>query len=364
MPLTFHWRLPHGGETSGSTMASQRSLPAIGLPDLEAQLNFCKHAEQCGIDSLLTDFGFAKPDPILLAATLGMATERIKFIVAYRSGLLSPTAFVQQLNSLSILIEGRFSLNIVAGYSPPEQRSYGDFLSHDERYERTDEFLSICHALWSRQGAVSFKGKYYHIENGDLSTPFISKDRASPKIFIAGSSPPAQRLALRQGTCWISLAEPPERVRKTAQSISRRGIEVGLRLSVITRSTRKAARDAAYSLIAQFDVQDRERKIVGTTDSRMIKQIYHLAESEWLTHCFWTGAVRYIGPTAVALVGTPEEVASAFLEYRESGVSQFVLSGWPKLEEMIRFGRDVLPIIREMETRSATQAPAYSAAIS
>jgi alkanesulfonate monooxygenase len=162
----------------------------------------------------------------------------------------------------------------------------------------------------------------------------------------------------------MSLAEPPDRVRKTALSISRQGLEVGVRLSVITRSTRKAARDAAYSLISRLDTQDRQREFVRTTDSSMIKASYALAESEWLTPCFWTGAVRYIGPTAVALVGTPEEVAGALLEYRELGVSQFILSGWPKLEEMIRFGRDVLPIVREIETRPASQALACSAAIS
>jgi len=110
-----------------------------GLPDLNAQIQFCRTAELCGIDSVLTDFGFSKPDPILLAAALGLATKKVKFIVAYRSGLLCPTVFVQQLNTLSALINGRFSLNIVVGNSPEEQRYYGDYLSHDERYSRTEE---------------------------------------------------------------------------------------------------------------------------------------------------------------------------------------------------------------------------------
>src|SRR5215218_4903519 len=158
--LRFHWRLPHGGEIDSTPLSVQARSTVIGLPDLERQIHFCEQAEQHGIDSLLTDFGSAKPDPLLLAAALGMATERIKFIVAYRSGLLCPTTFVQQLNTLSALIGGRFSLNIVAGYSPQEQHSYGDFLPHDERYERTEEFLSICHAFWRREGEVQFAGKY------------------------------------------------------------------------------------------------------------------------------------------------------------------------------------------------------------
>src|SRR5260370_29051044 len=142
MPLRFHWRLPLGGETSGIKRVTMSERVETGLPDLDTQVSFCKCAEDLGIDSLLIDFGASKPDPILLAAALGMATSRIRFIVAYRSGLIAPTSFVQQLNTLSALIQGRFSLNIVAGYSTAEQMLYGDFLAHDQRYERTDEFLA------------------------------------------------------------------------------------------------------------------------------------------------------------------------------------------------------------------------------
>src|SRR4029077_6861701 len=164
MKLTFHWRLLQGGETANMTRAGEGMRRETGLPDLGRQLEFCRRAELCGITGLLTDIGATKPDPILLSAALGMATEKIEFIVAYRSGLIPPTTFVQQLNTLSSLIQGRFSLNIVAGHSPLEQRYYGDFLSHDERYPRTEEFLAICHAFWRSDEPVNFQGKNYQIE--------------------------------------------------------------------------------------------------------------------------------------------------------------------------------------------------------
>jgi alkanesulfonate monooxygenase len=349
MPLKFHWRLPHGGEINSTPLSAQTRPSAIGLPDLQAQIHFCRQAEQSGIDSLLTDFGFAKPDPLLLATALGMASERIKFIVAYRSGLLSPATFVQQLNTLSALINGRLSLNIVAGYSPQEQRSYGDFLSHDDRYERTEEFLSICQAFWERNGAVNFEGKHYQLENGQVSTPFSSRERTAPEIFVAGSSLAAQRLAARRGTCWLRLATTPERIRAESIAMAERGIEVGLRLSVITRASREEALRAAHALIAQQGAKDEERPFVRSTDSESIQATYQLAQDEWLSNCLWTGAVRSIGATAIALLGTPAEVAAAVMEYRDIGVTQFIFSGWPKLEEMIRFGRDVLPLIRMKE---------------
>ena len=142
--LRFHWRLPTGGERAPASRAQLTSAPESGLPDLAAQVPFSQAAEALGIDSLLIDFGWSKPDPILLATALGLATSKVRFIIAHRSGLMGPVTFVQQLNTLSALIGDRFSLNIVAGHSPDEQRGYGDFLSHDDRYARTDEYLHVC----------------------------------------------------------------------------------------------------------------------------------------------------------------------------------------------------------------------------
>jgi alkanesulfonate monooxygenase len=341
-----------GGEQAGLTRAAMNSRVETGLPDLEAQIKFCRCAEESGIDALLTDFGFSKPDPILLAAALGMATKKIKFIVAYRSGLLCPTIFVQQLNTLSTLIKGRFLLNIVVGHSPEEQRYYGDYLAHDERYARTEELLSICQALWKSGGEVSFSGQYYKVENARLTTPFLSSERSSPEIFIGGSSPSAERLARHHGTCWMRIAEAPEKLRPEIVSALEAGIEIGLRMGIIARPTREEAIGAAHSLIEGLKTkgkdQEKEKEFVRNSDSESVKAVYEL-EREWLTSCLWTGAVRYIGSTAIALVGSPEEIASAIMEYREIGITQFIFSGWPKLDAMIYFGKEILPLIRERE---------------
>ena len=352
MPLRFHWRLLMAGEAQGITRAAMYNRVETSLPDLDAQIHFCRRAEESGIDSLLTDFGFSKPDSILLAAALGMATDKIKFIVAYRSGVLGPTIFVQQLNTLSALINGRFSLNIVAGHSPEEQRFYGDYLAHDERYARTEEFLSICRALWKRNGDVTFSGKYYKVENARLNIPFISSERTSPEIFIGGGSPPAQRLAINHGTCWMRIADAPEKVRDEIQPALKAGVEVGMRMAIIARRSREEAVRAAYSLLESLNVEatdsEKESEFVNKSDSASIKAAFGL-EKEWLTPYLWTGAVRHIGGPAIALVGSPEEIASAIMEYRKIGITQFIFSGWPKLDEMVFFGKEILPLIRKQE---------------
>jgi alkanesulfonate monooxygenase len=357
-PLRFHWRLPYAGETSAVAMADQSSAPVIGLPDPELQANFSRSAEESGIDSLLVDFGFAKPDPMLLAAVLGRATEKIKFILAYRSGLFSPVMFVQQINTLSALIQGRLLLNIVAGYSPEEQRAYGDFLSHDERYERTEEFLAVCHSLWDCS-EVNYSGKHYRIEKSSLKTPYVAPGRKFPEIIVGGGSAAAQQLAIRQGTCWMQLADTPEKMQPACAAALAQGIEVGVRVCLIARPAREEALQATHAMLAENNCSTKlagGRDFFAKTDSVSFKKAYQLGDTEWLSPTLWTGAVRVQGPTAIALVGSAEEVASAILEYKKIGVSQFIFSGWPKLDEMVYFGRAVVPLVRQKEQEMLSAA--------
>jgi len=357
MSLAFHWRLPQGGERDGATRASQATRAETALPDLSAQVDFCRQAEQSGIDSVLVDLNVAKPDPIALATALAVRTQRVRFIVAVRSGLLSPTLFVQQINTLSALSKGRVSLNVVAGHSPAEQKSYGDFLSHGERYARTDEFLTICHGLWACAGGVTFSGRYLRIEDGRLNAPFVSPERSSPEIFVAGNSAESCGLAQKWGTCWMRLGDTPARVAESVAPVLAAGVAAGLRLSIISAPTRAEALRSAASVLDALDASRRDRAtesaFVDRSDSVSIKQTYELAASEWLTDCLWAGAVRSHGATTLALVGAPDAVAAGIMEFARAGISHFILSGWPKLESMIFFGRHILPAIRTIESAGA-----------
>src|SRR5262249_6810731 len=132
MTLRFHWMLPKGGEVgmkspqATSRVLTTESSSPCGQPDMEGWLRFARRAEQVGIESVLLSFSRYEPDTLMIACAVGRATRKLKFIVAYRSGLMQPTTFVQQLNTLSALIEGRVAVNIVAGSSAAEQRGYGD----------------------------------------------------------------------------------------------------------------------------------------------------------------------------------------------------------------------------------------------
>jgi alkanesulfonate monooxygenase len=348
--------LPKGGEVAMKTaqetsrVLTTKSMSPAALPDMEGWVRFACHAEEAGIESVLLSFSRYEPDTFLIACAVGLATTKLKFIVAYRSGLMKPTTFVQQINTLSTLIDGRLALNIVAGSSTAEQRGYGDFLDHDERYARAEEFLAICHSFWQSKGEADFDGKYYRVERGKLHTPFVAPDRVAPEIYVSGHSEQAERLAHTQGSCWLRLIDTPDKLRPLVARTREQGVEVCLRLCVVCRPTREEALASARALLPDEDIGRQERSILASSDSQTLKQALAAADDVgWLNHYLWAGLVPYYGSSSITLVGTPEELAEAFLEYKRIGVTQFIIAGWPKLDEMVIFGREVMPLIRNAE---------------
>jgi alkanesulfonate monooxygenase len=347
---------PKGGEVAMKTaqetsrVLTTKSTSPAAVPDMEGWVRFAHNAEQAGIESVLLSFSRYEPDTFFIACAVGQSTTKLKFIAAYRLGLMQPAMFVQQVNTLSGLIGGRIALNIVAGSSPPEQRGYGDFLEHDERYARAEEFLKICRSFWRNDGEVDFEGKYYRLEQGKLHTPFLAPDRTTPEIYVSGQSEAGQRLALTQASCWLRLVDTPEKLSSSVARFRERGVEVALRLSVICRSSREEAIAAAMSMLPDEDISKEERGILARSDSQTLKQALAAADNiGWMNRNLWAGLVPYYGSSAITLLGSPQELAEIFLEYKRIGVTQFIIAGWPKLDEMLIFGREVLPLIRKAE---------------
>ena len=333
-----------------SRVLTTRSASPAALPDVGGWVRFARCAEDAGIDSVLLSFSRYEPDTMLIACAVGLATTKLKFIVAYRTGLMKPTSFVQQVNTLSGLIGGRVALNIVAGSSTEEQRGYGDFLEHDERYARAEEYLGICRSFWRNDGEVTFHGKYCRLESGRLHTPFLAPDRNDPEIYVSGHSEQAQLLALAQGSCWLRLIDAPEKLAPVIARFRKEGVEVGLRLCVICRPTLAEAIGAAQALLPDEEIGKEERGILTGSDSQTLQQALAAADNVgWLNRNLWAGLVPYYGSSAITLLGSPKELAEIFLEYKRIGITQFIIAGWPKLDEMIIFGREVLPRVRRLE---------------
>jgi len=338
---------------SGNVPCAYNQEFFAGCPSRHGGLGpLCAQRKEAGIESVLLSFSRYEPDTFHIACAVGQSCAKLKFIAAYRLGLMQPAMFVQQVNTLSGLIGGRIALNIVAGSSPAEQRGYGDFLEHDERYARAEEFLKICRTFWRNDGDVDFEGKYYRIEHGKLLTPFLAPDRTAPEIYVSGQSEAGQQLALSQASCWLRVIDTPEKLSRSVAHFRERGVEVCLRLSVICRSSREKAIEAAMSILPDEDISREERAILSRSDSQTLKGALAVADNVgWMNRNLWAGLVPHYGSSAITLLGSPKGLADRFLEYKRIGVTQFIIAGWPKLEEMLIFGREVLPLIREAEGR-------------
>src|SRR3954470_5583317 len=149
--MPFHWFLPTSGDSHDIVSGGQARLAADTSrpPDLGYLALVAKAAERVGFAAVLTPTGTFCEDAWLTTAALLAETDRLKFLVAFRPGLLSPTLAAQMAATYQRISGGRLMLNIVTGGDAGEQRRFGDFLSHDQRYARTAEFLTVLRGAWS-----------------------------------------------------------------------------------------------------------------------------------------------------------------------------------------------------------------------
>lgn len=351
--LRFHWSLPGSGVKNKLRGAHARA-GFDPMADLPAQQDFCVRAEAAGIDSVLLPIGFQRPDPITLAGVFGAATKQLTFMVAARTGIVSPTYFVQQINTVSAISGGRVSINVVLGHTSAELRYYGDFLDHDERYRRTDEFWTICEALWRKEFPVDFSGEFLTVEGARINNHFVAPERTKPEVYFSGSSGLAVQTAIKHGDSMLCIAEPPEDLAERIKPALDQGIGAAMICTMISRPTREEAVQEAYGIAAAAGEQGRAVQRTWrkeTVESEGFARAYALSEREsaWATPYLWSGLVPYMGPPSVAMVGGPDEITEAIFEYRRVGVTQFLFQGRPDLETMVFFGEEILPRIRRRE---------------
>lgn len=248
--------------------------------------------------------------------------------------------------------DGRISLNLVAGTSPAEQAYYGDFLAHDARYARSNEFLHILHALWNGQTPLTYDGQHYHLKDAQLGLGY--KDGGRPEIYISGASEIAQQTAIDHGDCWLRYGDTPEGMAAAAKPVLAQGTRVGTRMHVLSRDTRDQALADLAATMGQPDHEHRRRiaDAVAASDSVAVKTTFDLAETaqaDWISPMLYSGAVAYRGGPALCIVGSHQEVANYLHEYKTAGISEFIFSGWPTRDEMRTFYTRVLPLLREIE---------------
>lgn len=348
--MEVFWFLPTAGE--GRYLGTEIGKREVTIDYLE---QVAKAVDTLGFDGALLPTGVACEDSWVIASSLVPVTKRMKFLVAVRPGFVAPPVAARMAATLNEISGGRLLLNIVQGGDPKELAGDGLHLTHDQRYEMSDEFLSIWNQLF-KQESVTFKGNYFTIANGRLHP---SKVKQSPPLYIGGTSASAYEVAAKHVDYYLTWGEPVDvvktridNVRKLAEAQGRE-VKFGIRLHVIVRETEQEAWDAAEGLIKYIDQRtiDGMRKKMAAFDSdaqkRMSDISYNNRESLEISPGLWAGIGLAREGAGTALVGDPNQVAANMKKYQEAGVDTFILSGYPHLEESYRVAELLFPRLRE-----------------
>jgi len=347
--MNIFWFLPTHGD--GRYLGTARS----GRPVDYAYLRqVAQAADDLGFGGALIPTGKTCEDAWIVASSLIPVTRHLRFLVAVRPGIVSPTAAARMTATLDRLSEGRLLVNVVAGADPTELAGDGIFLGHDERYEFTGEFLTVWRRLLAGD-TVDFEGRHLKVQGARLLFPPVQQPH--PPLYFGGSSPAAHQLAAEQLDVYLTWGEPPEAVaqkiadvRQRAEALGR-SIRFGIRLHVIVRETSAEAWRAAERLISHLDdaTVAAAQKAFARSDSegqRRMARLHGGSRSNLeISPNLWAGVGLVRGGAGTALVGDPESVAARIREYADLGIDTFVLSGYPHLEEAYRVAELLFPLL-------------------
>ena len=356
----FHWYLPTSGDGrdivgwAHSRVATADPRAAGRAPDFDYLADVARAADRLGFESVLTPTGTWCEDAWITTAALVPLTSRLRFIVALRPDSVSPTLAAQMAATFQRVSGGRLDLNIVTGSDEEEQRRFGDWLDHDQRYTRTDEFLSVLRGAW---GSVpfDFSGTHYQVAGATVGRPL---DGPPPRVYLGGASPAAARVSARHADVHLTWGEPPaaialrlDEIRKEAEALDRPSPRFGIRLHVITRDTAAEAWAETDRLLAAMDpaaIAVARRRFEASTSvgqQRMTALASGGSTRLEVSPNLWAGFALLRRHAGTALVGSHEQVAERIAEYHALGIEDFVLSGQPHLEEAYAVGEGVVPLV-------------------
>jgi alkanesulfonate monooxygenase len=387
MSLKLHWFLPTSGD-SRSLVGAGQGVPhevqsglgdtvtsGFRAPSIDYLADVARTAEQLGFEGVLTPTGTFCEDAWLTTAALLRETARLKFLVAFRPGVINPVLAAQMAAAYQRISDGRLMLNIVTGGEPVEQARFGDHAPKDQRYARTDEFLSVLRGTW-HDAPFDFAGDHYAATGAMVSGGIDPV----PDIYFGGSSGPAGPVAARHADVYLTWGEPPALVREKLEwmrELARaqgRTLRFGLRIHTLSRDTSDQAWQHAQWLLDGLDPRTVEkaqaalRASESTGQQRMSslrggRTSYDSARELEVSPNLWSGVGLVRGGAGTSLVGSHEEVAERIAEYHELGIDEFILSGYPHVEEAYWFGEGVMPVLRRRGLLGEPAAPEPVAAL-
>ena len=361
---------------------------------------FAQAHEAAGFDRVLIGYHATGPDGFAVAAHVLNATTRLKVLIAHRPGFVAPTLVARKLATLDQLTGGgRVAIHHITGGDELDQKRDGDFADHDRRYARTAEFMDLLRRELTATEPFDHDGEFYRVR-GAYSYVRPAAADAIP-LYFGGASPAAISVGAEHADVYMLWGEPvaqiAERVAGIRAAAARHGRTVRFSLSVrpIVASTEEEAWRRAEEIRAATeqrvagarggkgsadpgqgtqvqgvqvqgiqvpDTPGPVRRLFGFRESSSVgseRLQQQAAEREVYDDRLWYGVTRLTGPggNSTALVGTAAQVAEALMAYRRVGVDTVLIRGFDPLDDVVKWGRELVPLLREEAARTPVGEP-------
>lgn len=350
-----------------SQKQSEIHSPSGPVVDRDYVRAFAQAHEQAGFDRILVPHHSTGPSATLTISYAAAVTERIHFMLAHRPGFIAPTLAAREIASLDQFSGGRLGVHFISGGSDDEQKRDGDYLDHDERYARTDEYLTILKRVWTEDKPFDHEGKYYRFEKAFSEVKPAQKPHVP--IYFGGASAAALDVAGKHADVYALWGESLDQVRELTTRVRAEAAKHGRKVnfSVSFRPVLAETEEKAWARAA--DILERTRTLRvqqgfsrgGPQQSEGARRLLAAADrGDRVDQRLWTAIARETGgrSNSTGLVGTPEQVADALLQYYDLGVTTFLIRGFDPLEDTIDYGRELIPRVRALVAERDAQRKA------
>lgn len=342
---------------AGTNPASEVTPRRGDVLDLEYTRRLARAHEDNGWDRILFAYHSGSPDPAQVAAYVAGHTERLNLVIAHRPNVSVPTFFAKTIATLDHLSGGRAEVHFITGGSTADQAAEGDHLDKDTRYERTREYIRIVKQAWTSEDAFDHPGTHYDIRGYRPDIRPVQYPR--PRVSFGGSSEAAYRVGAAEADVYALWGEPLAGTRQQIASIDAAAAAAGRprpRLQIAFRPiiapTEELAWAKAERILGRISASAAGRPhhgAGGPENAGSRRLLAATADADRHDRALWTAPTRLTGGqgNSTALVGTPETVAAALLDYYDLGITLLSARGYDIYDDAIDVGRYVIPLVRQ-----------------
>jgi len=337
-----------------TTLASEIYGKSIitGAVDPRFVADFARAHEDGGFDRVLVGYGSTGADGFVVTAHAAAATKRLGFLIAHRPGFVAPTLAARKAATLDHVTGGRIALHIITGGNDVEQQRDGDFLDHDARYRRTDEYLELLRRSWTSNRPFDFEGEFYRVRGAFSEVKPLQ--RPAIPIYFGGASGPALAVGARHCDVYALWGEPVAAIRRSIAEVraaapSGRVPRFSVSVRPILGATEEKAWARARSILARIVELRSGANAPARPQNVGSQRLLELAaRGDVHDKRLWTAIAAATGASGstTALVGTAEQVAESLLDYYDAGATTVLIRGFDPVQDAIEFGRDLVPLVR------------------